>query len=540
MCGSAVTGQLVVTLNPTLPRGTASITGVVLGEGRPVSGAKVVLGAHGHYSPNYPEVAYTPLETVTDDRGRFAFANVSSLPLELSASAPGFVRGVYGQAQPGFEGTPIQLTGSQHFEPTVHLKRGGRISGSVFDGRGEPAGGIQVYAFRLEPIGDTETLMTGDAGAVTDERGQYTISDLPGGRFLVSAYRVWGSFERSPLQKGADGGWVVESGAVYPAGTRAIDASAIALRLGESRAGIDLRLRLEPATTARGLVRNADGSPVQNARVQLFPRDGQSFTVSDATTGADGSFELERVTPGAYRIVAYSQPGEPRWGEAVVDSDGRLPIRTTLTLRPGGTVTGRVVAVGKSKLENPRPFRLFLRGTRGDVPGLGGSSAAPDFTYRGVPPGRYAISVNRESLPAGWFVQSEMVDGVDALDFPFEMKGSETRNVVITLSDAWTEIAGAVTDTNGAASTDGTIVIFPADESYWGVSSRRIETLRPDTNGRYRFRGLPAGDYVIALGSAEIDGRPHSLLLRTLRSSGHRVTLRPGESLRVDFPAGGR
>jgi hypothetical protein len=350
--------------------------------------------------------------------------------------------------------------------------------------------------------------------------------------------------ERSPLQKGADGGWVVESGAVYPAGTRAIDASAIALRLGESRAGIDLRLRLEPATTARGFVRNADGSPVRNARVQLIPRDGQAFTVSDATTGADGSFELERVTPGAYRIVAYSQPGEPPWGEALVDSDGRLPIRVTLDLRPGGTVTGRVVAAGKSELENPRPFTLFLARIQGgigaDVPGVGRSSGAPDFAYRGVPPGRYTISVNRESLPAGWLVQSEMVEGVDALDFPFEIKGSETRNVVITLSDAWTDIAGRVTDSNGAASTDGTVVIFAADESYWGVPSRRIETLRPDTNGRYRVRGLPAGDYVIALGSAEIDGRPHSSILRTLRSSGRRVTLRPDDSLRIDLSAGVR
>ena len=530
--GSAAPAQIQAIPHPSLPRGLASITGVVMGEGRPVPGATVVLSAHDHWSPNVPEVMFSNQETISDAGGRFAFVNLPSLPLMVSASASGFATGIYGQSRPGFDGTPIQLAGSQKFEATILLARGRRISGAVQDARGVPAAGIEVYAFRLRPMGDTELLMSDGGHAVTDERGQFTISDLPVGRFQMMAYRKWGNWEPSPIQKGLEGEPAIESAAD--------EIEAIELDPGESRTGVELRLRLKPTTTIAGRVRYADESPASGARVRLFPRDGQPFAVSEAVAGADGSFELGRVTPGPYRVVAYSQPGEQRWGDAVVESDGRKRSETVIDLRPGATVSGRVVYAGRSAIEMARPVTLFfariLSGMRDDVPGLARSAATPEFTYRGVPPGRYTIFVNRESLQPGWFVQSEMVDGLDALDFPFAVRGAETKQVLITLSDAWTEIAGRVTDRNNAASTEGTVVVFPVDESYWGVFSRRIETIRPDTNGQYRLRGLPAGEYVLALGNSEIYGRPHSSLLRKLRSAGRRFTLRPGDSLRIDVP----
>jgi hypothetical protein len=524
---------------PELPRGTAAITGVVRAAGRPVAGATVVVMAHDHYSPNELYVPYDKKQTVTDASGRFAFPNLPSLPLTVSASMPGFVAGTYGQARPGLEGTPIQLASNQTFEALIELARGARISGTVFDGRGIPTAGLHVFAFRLTPIGDGQTLMGSGGHAVTDQGGRYVIHDLPAGRYLMMGYRMWANGERSPLQRNDAGDWVIESGAVYPDGTRAAAAEPIDLKLGEARAGVDLRLRLEPATTVGGIVRFADGTPADGARVQLFLRNDQPFVVSETLTGADGSFETGRVTPGDYDVVAYSQPGPPHWGRLAFRSDGRRPQRTVISLSPGGTVTGRIVYSGRNSPPDSSPLTLFfariLNGSREDVPGLERATASPDFTYKGVPPGRFRIYVNRESLPAGWQVQSELVDGLDALDFPFDVIGSETRHVLITLSNEGTEIAGMAADANGAPSTGHTVVVFAADESYWGTDSRRIETVRPDTNGGYRFRGLPAGDYVVALGSPEIDGRPPTALLRQLRSSGRRVTLRPGDKHTINL-----
>ena len=536
LAGWTPAAQIQFIRPPQLPRGTASITGVVIGDGKPVPGATVVLSAHEH-SSYQPQGPYSGVETVADGGGRFAFAGLPSLPLILSASAPSFATGVYGQARPGLAGTPIRLADAQRFEATIHLVRGGRISGSVLDSKGVPAAGIEVYAFRLEPIGDTATVMGPGGNAVTNTQGGYVISDLPGGRFLVRAWRTWGDGERPPALKGPEGEAVIESSAFYPRGTRVNEHEAVELRPAESRTGIDIRLRLEPISTVTCVVRNADGSPARGAHVQLLPADDQPVVISKAVTDDDGSFQLERARPGAYRLVAYSATAEPHWGETVIESDGRKAIQAVIDLRPGGTITGRIAYSGRSPVQAPSKYPLFLARIRDsmmeEVHPVPRTSATPEFAYRGVPPGRYLINVH--GAPPGWFVQSEMVDGVDALDFPFAVAGSETKQVLITLSDAWTEIAGRVTGQNGGASTEGTVVVFPIDESYWGVFSRRIETIRPDTNGQYRFRGLPAGEYAIALGSSEIDGRPHSSLMRTLRSSGRRFTLRPGDSLKIDL-----
>ena len=40
---------------------------------------------------------------------------------------------------------------------------------------------------------------------------------------------------------------------------------------------------------------------------------------------------------------------------------------------------------------------------------------------------------------------------------------------------------------------------MPADRAYWLPGTRRIASTRPDGKGRYVFRGLPAGDYRIAV-----------------------------------------
>ena len=169
-----------------------------------------------------------------------------------------------------------------------------------------------------------------------------------------------------------------------------------------------------------------------------------------------------------------------------------------------------------------------------DVPGVEEVVVSPEFTYRGVRPGHYVITVN--DLPSGWSMQSEMVDGRDALDFPFEITHGERRDVMITLSDQTTEIAGAITDATGAPSFNHTVVIFASDDRFWTPRSRRIQTVRSDTNGRYRVRGLPAGEYVVAIGPPDIEARqPPSSLLRTLSAVSARVTLLEGEKKTHDL-----
>lgn len=52
-----------------------------------------------------------------------------------------------------------------------------------------------------------------------------------------------------------------------------------------------------------------------------------------------------------------------------------------------------------------------------------------------------------------------------------------------------------IQDVTGRPTADVTIIVFPADRRYWLPQARRIASSRPGTDGRFVFRGLPAGEY---------------------------------------------
>jgi len=132
--------------------------------------------------------------------------------------------------------------------------------------------------------------------------------------------------------------------------------------------------------------------------------------------------------------------------------------------------------------------------------GLGNLSATVDaggrFTVNGVIPGRYRVSA---SGAQGWSVKSAIANGVDVLDFPFDIAaGESTPNVTIQFGDRNTDLKGVLTDATGAPSSDYSVVIFPDDQRYWVPFARRMRSTRPATDGRFAFVGFPPGEYRIA------------------------------------------
>jgi hypothetical protein len=135
-----------------------------------------------------------------------------------------------------------------------------------------------------------------------------------------------------------------------------------------------------------------------------------------------------------------------------------------------------------------------------------------------------------------------MIGGQDALDFPFEVRGSQNvSGAVITFTDKQTELSGTVTNERGEPAVDYTLVAFPSDQRYWSSgTSRRIQTTRPGTDGRYTWRNLPPGDYRIA---PVLDIEPgmtaDPAFLQQLEQTSLRITLQPGEKKVQDIRFGG-
>jgi protocatechuate 3,4-dioxygenase beta subunit len=387
-----------------LATGTAAISGsvVVTGTGQPARRARVTLnGSEGGGSRT----------AMTDEEGRYAFADLGAGRYSLSVSKTGHVGVTFGQTRPGRPGTPIQLTDGQKFTANLQLPRGSVITGTVLDEYGEPAPGTQVRVMRYVMQGGRRTLQQSGSGA-TDDRGIYRVYGLQPGDYIVSAVprNAGPAMDVQRLQtelaqvrerlvaQAADGAardvaarlqaqlqsqlpQQEEQGTGYapvyfPGTVTVAQAGAIALNIGEERGNIDFQLVRVPMARIDGTIVNSTGQATENIQVTLT--EAAQTMPGAVTIGAradsEGRFHLANVPPGNYRLIAravVSQPGvagggappggrgarplAPQstairlWGTADIAVDGRNLTNVLVTLQQGLTLSGRVAFQGTAQ-----------------------------------------------------------------------------------------------------------------------------------------------------------------------------------------------
>jgi hypothetical protein len=120
----------------------------------------------------------------------------------------------------------------------------------------------------------------------------------------------------------------------------------------------------------------------------------------------------------------------------------------------------------------------------------------------------------------------------DAADHHLRIDGSDdVTNGRLTFTNKPGTINGTVTNVSGAPVADHTVVLLPADRALWLPQSRRIQTAQPSPDGRYSLRGLPPGEYHLALVLDPEPGRlPDPEWLRLLLPTSVSVTLNEGEA----------
>ncbi len=259
------------------------------------------------------------------------------------------------------------------------------------------------------------------------------------------------------------------------------------------------------------------------------------------------------------------------WASTDITVSGQNMTDVMLSLQPGMTVSGNVVFTS-SAISPPTDLtrvRVVISPRGSQTMEMGGIPPAQvdangRFTITGVPPGQYSLQANAPTgngaqgaaaggggrgggaatttgQSAGWTLKSAVIGGRDALDFPLVVQpNNDVSGTVLTFTDRTQELSGTLQDSTGRPTSDYTIIIFPVDKNYWLPQSRRIQSARPGTDGKYSFRGLPQGDYrLIAVTDVETGEWYDPTFLTQLAGAAMPISLAEGEKKVQDLRLAG-
>jgi Carboxypeptidase regulatory-like domain len=535
-----------------------------------LAGALVVLWSEG--------LALRSVRTAAD--GTFRLTGVAAGAYSLTVRRAGYLDGAYPEGREWGWTPTFTVDGLNR--PTIHVALAERpvLSGRVVDDSGEPVTAGQVRLFRRFVLSGRERYTAGGS-ARTDDRGEFRFDDLEPGAYLLAvpnvlvtlpgdgreqappgsavkqllaAAGVTGALERpgpvtvgdseviaslAPPVMDAQGGVLVAPTAFLPSGRAPADALPVDLAPG-GRESVVLQMPRVRGFRLRGRI--ATGMPqvlvtlVSGARAAL-ERD---LVVAGTVTETDGSFRLEGIAPGFYRLRVSERPSassEGFWLDLpVTTGDTNVDVAV---LHPEAwlhlAAQVRVASTGTA----PRPRLAGLRWTVEPVDGAfpdsvprGTIDGSGRFEAHGLRPGAYAIRIH--GLPAPWIVESVMNAGATDVEARLDLRAN-AENLVVTLSDRSGTMTGSVTG-SAASGNHGVGLLFPADRRRWtdyGVSSPRFAAA-PVRGGIFELEQLPPGDYL----ALAVSGIPPAIwqeasVLERLASRASRLTVPASGSTHV-------
>lgn len=514
---------------------TSAVEGrVVDPDGRPIAGATVFAFASdpmrmGRFRFDGPS---GPGPATSDEDGLFRVEGVEPGTIEVRAAAAGYqaaqIKNL--EARPGQDLKGVEVV----------LSPGAVVEGRVLSPSGRPVAGARVAVAELESRGG----QFNPSGAISDGEGRYRMDGIaPGPRAVeaehpdyrralreldvrlgentldltleggsevrgrvvdeggapvanarVSLRQGWRSWELPSDTSGPDGSFNLSS---VPEGTYTITAQKEGFAndqegqelvvAGASVAGVEIKLSRGGAIA--GQLLGLEFTELSRVQIRVH-RDMRSGTVSP-----DGSYRIDNVAPGTWRVVA-SLPDGSRQAEGEATLEAGVPeVRLDLTFNEGHTLTGRVVRSGEP------------------VVGGGVSLASPQTASRFVSTdheGRFRFA----DLPSGEYRLMVLVGRGESQHME-ELEIDGDRDVLVELRSV--AVSGRVIDAGDRrpiANAEVTLVVpdgagqaFPVSTS---TDSRGVFQLRGVSEGAWRVRAVATGyvpdEAAIQVADAPVEG----------------------------------
>lgn len=517
----------------------ATLSGVVTDDiGSPVAGVSVSLvrreaalgGAASPARPSLDPGQFRPFGLVetarTDDRGAYRFGGL--LPGEYLVSVKNRMTAM-----------PVGMTVDQ--ASAQLLSASGSMSMSMM-ARG-PATAVRIGDFLLQ---------TGMAGSSAGTN--HLLAVLPS----------------TSASQSANAGPKVTTYATtyYPSARTPLQATTISLAAGTDRSDVNLRLMPVTMTRVSGRLEGPDG-PLPGFPVHLIPAYAANGPLereeeaADTATDATGAFTFIAVPPGQYVLKAYRMP-QPQltdrdlvpdaslWGQTTVTVGADPAFGLSLTLRPGGTISGKIVFEGAATVPTPSQLQSFVVGRwfepawqlaiQEGVLVRGRVNASGEFQSVGLPPGVYTARLAGRYAAAtlkGWFLESVTLDGKDLLISPVAIDGQSVTGVVIRFTDRATQLSGAIQDATGKPDITASVLIFPADYKAWiqnGMLPDAAQVVTASQAGTYQVPDIRPGEYLVAaVGDVTLANWQQPATIEALAPFATRVALKLGDAKQLDL-----
>ncbi len=463
------------------------------------------------------EVALAPVTRRNDFRnmttaedGQFVFDNLDPGKYTLTAQRKGYVRESFDQhAQ---YSTSIAVGPKLKSEDLVfRLHRDASISGTVADDQNEPVRKAEITLLQ-------ESLFNGElffrSRGTTNDEGVYHFGHLmPGKYFVAVSSQPWYAQppQRVPVRTArmiTDGAVAENRGArdrqessdeqqppnspldvaypvtFYPGETEFEAASPIVLSSGDKFTA-DLTLRAVPAIHLR--VTGSTAVQNGNAQVQAHIPGAVDMPVRAMSMQIEpGVIEVSGLAPGHYLLQVNSYDGK-NWSNSskeiavsgdtritVDEKDGSVPLSGTLKLEPAGPFPERGQVILRNRASGRRVFATI--------------SAKGDFEFdRGVPPGKYEISVSA----IDYFLRSMTATGGRVAGRNLDVIAGNPAKLTL-------EMAMGLGQVNGVTVKDDTplggmmVVLVPQDPS---VNPQYFRRDQSDSDGTFTMASVVPGKY---------------------------------------------
>ena len=357
---------------PTTPIGTIVGRVVDAATGQPVAEAEVTVAMRGSApgaagaTPFRQDGPSPNVRLLTGADGRFLVRDLPAGNVQLTARAPGYVGGSFGQTRPNGPSTPVAISlENKTLAATIRLWKHAVVTGTITDERNEPA--VRVMVRILSRTYRSGQARFGSARiGFTDDRGAYRFAGLAPGEYVVVVPQAQTTMPAAAMDEAMQsmmggqglGGASLElamgleaagagvgsgagvrigdqivssmSGAMpvmsadgrmaayltqyHPAASSAAEATVLTLGSGEERTGVDIRMPLVAAAKVSGTVIGPDG-PLAGVMIRLLnpgESDGDMLgDVARATSGANGGFQLFGVPVGTYALKVLRTGRQP-------------------------------------------------------------------------------------------------------------------------------------------------------------------------------------------------------------------------------------